>query len=301
MWGASVAKSMQKSPRVFGIVCVLIGVLIVVSGCVDVGPFGAPTTIPSTPTPIPPPKVVTYSPAISAGYFHDLALCRNGTVIGWLIASDGDWGQADVPPGLTNVTAIAAGGYHSMALLENHTVVQWDSYGLHLGEPFGPPPGLTNVTAISAGRGYSLALLDNGSVVSWGHNEWGTRDVPPGLRNVTAIAAGHTSAMALLDNGSVVIWGNALGDFKYSVWTGLTDAKAIVAGGSHIALLQNGTFVNIYDGQLLIAPGEKPYLTAISAGSGSFMTLDEDDTVSYSGTGRDKNGVLCPPSVFSVK
>jgi hypothetical protein len=51
--------------------------------------------------------------AISAGYFHDLALKADGTVVAW--GNDG-FGEATPPPGLNQVQAIAAGGFHSLAV-----------------------------------------------------------------------------------------------------------------------------------------------------------------------------------------
>ena len=88
-----------------------------------------------------------------------------------------DFGQTNVPPGLSNVVAIAGGGYHSLALQSNGTVVAWgyNSYGQTT-----VPPGLSNVVAIAAGGWHSLALQSNGTVVAWGDNASGQTNVPPG-------------------------------------------------------------------------------------------------------------------------
>ena len=72
---------------------------------------------------------------------------------------------------------------------------------------------------------------------------WGQTEIPPGLSNITAIAAGTDTSMVILQNGSVVMWGNPKGDYKYSVWTGLTDVKAISTGEMSSALLKNGTYL----------------------------------------------------------
>src|SRR3954454_9229690 len=68
-----------------------------------------------------------------------------GTVVGW---GRNDFGQADVPTGLSHVAAIAAGGLHSLALKDDGTVVGWgyDLYG-----QADVPAGLSHVKAISAG------------------------------------------------------------------------------------------------------------------------------------------------------
>jgi len=56
------------------------------------------------------------------GYAHFMALKRDGTAVAWGAGltdqkTDLQWGQAIVPPGLTNVIAISSNGRHSLALL----------------------------------------------------------------------------------------------------------------------------------------------------------------------------------------
>ena len=185
--------------------------------------------------------------AISAGFFHALALLRNGTVMAW---GNGDYGElgngtivnSDVPvqvSGLTGVKQISAGGIHSLALLSDGTVWSWggDEYGqLGLGEKVTHRTdvpvrvlGLSGVKAISAGMFYNLALLSNGTVMAWGYNHSGQlgdglADLHPhgtpvqvqGLSGVQAISASNGSAtvsrtnqhsMALLEDGAVMAWG----------------------------------------------------------------------------------------------
>jgi alpha-tubulin suppressor-like RCC1 family protein len=190
---------------------------------------------------------LTHVVAISAGYFHALALLANGTVMAW---GNGDYGElgngatvdSDVPvqvSGLTGVTAIAAGAIHSIALLGNGTVMAWggDEYGqLGLGETVTHRTdvparviGLSGVSAIAAGEFYNLALMGNGTVMSWGFNHSGqlgdgSEDHDPhgapaavrGLTGVRAVAASNSSAnasrrsqhsVALLAGGGVMAWG----------------------------------------------------------------------------------------------
>lgn len=185
--------------------------------------------------------------AISAGYFHALALLSNGTVMAW---GNGDYGElgngtivnSDVPvqvSGLTGVKQISAGGIHSLALLGDGTVWSWggDEYGqLGLGEKVTHRTnvpvrvvGLSGVRAISAGMFYNLALLGDGTVMAWGYNHSGQlgdglADLRPhgapvqvqGLSGVKAISASNGSAtpartnqhsMALLEDGTVMGWG----------------------------------------------------------------------------------------------
>ncbi|MCX7722385.1 MAG: RCC1 domain-containing protein [Verrucomicrobiae bacterium] len=46
----------------------------------------------------------------------------DGTVVAW---GTNDWGQLNVPGGLTGVRAVAAGWYHALALKSGGTVVAW--------------------------------------------------------------------------------------------------------------------------------------------------------------------------------
>lgn len=185
--------------------------------------------------------------AISAGFFHALALLSNGTVMAW---GNGDYGElgngmtvdSNVPVqvgGLAGVKQIAAGGIHSLALLSDGTVWSFggDEYGqLGLGEKVTHRTdfpvrviGLSGVKAIAAGMFYNLALLGNGTVMAWGYNHSGQlgdglADLHPhgapvqvqGLGGVKAISASNSSAtpartnqhsMALLENGAVMGWG----------------------------------------------------------------------------------------------
>src|SRR5205085_7434898 len=63
---------------------------------------------------------------IAAGYSHNLALKREGTVTAW---GDNHNGQTNVPPGVTNVIAIAAGAFHSLALRADGGVAAWGHNG----------------------------------------------------------------------------------------------------------------------------------------------------------------------------
>jgi len=66
-----------------------------------------------------------------------------------------DYGQANVPAGLTGVTAIAGGLNHTVALKNDGTVVAWgrNDYG-----QTNVPSGLSGVTAIAAGAEHTVAL-----------------------------------------------------------------------------------------------------------------------------------------------
>ena len=83
------------------------------------------------------------------------ALAQNpatGKVIAW---GSNNFGQNNVPAGLSGVVAIDAGQYHSLALKSDGTVVAWGSNGA--GET-DIPAGLSDVVAIDAGGSHNLAL-----------------------------------------------------------------------------------------------------------------------------------------------
>ena len=90
--------------------------------------------------------------AISAGYWHNLALRHDGKVVCW--DRDGNE-QPPVPTDLSNVVAVAGGYLHDVALRADGTVVAWgddDFSQIHV------PAAATNVVAIATGSYHSLAL-----------------------------------------------------------------------------------------------------------------------------------------------
>ena len=74
-----------------------------------------------------------------------------GTIVGW---GSNEYGQTNIPAGLSGVTAIASGAYHSLALKSDGTVVGWGSNGE--GQT-SVPAGLSGVTAIAGGGSHSVA------------------------------------------------------------------------------------------------------------------------------------------------
>ncbi len=177
--------------------------------------------------------------AISAGYWHNLAVTPAGKVVAWGL---NDYGQTNVPAGLSNVVAVAAGHDHSLALKNNGVVVGWgdDSFN-----QIDVPSDLTNVRgnaiAIAAGAFHSAALRSDGTVECWGYDFYGETDPPDGLNNAIAIACGNAFSIALRADGTVVAWGD---DYygQTDVPAGLSNVVAISAGGFHaLALKSDGT------------------------------------------------------------
>jgi alpha-tubulin suppressor-like RCC1 family protein len=138
--------------------------------------------------------------AVALGAGHSLALLGDGTVFAW---GSSVYGQADVPPDLSDVIAVAAGYYHSLALRRDGTVVAW-------GEDFfgqsSVPAGLADVVAIAGGATHSVALKRDGTIVTWGRITTQVSGQDPqvipvfvlaGLINVQAITAGDSFTVAL--------------------------------------------------------------------------------------------------------
>jgi Regulator of chromosome condensation (RCC1) repeat len=85
--------------------------------------------------------------AISAGYYHSLALKADGTVVAWGCGPTTDFGQCSVPSGLSRVIAISASDYDSLALIElsNQTI----AFGPLESKTYGDPDFSVNATASS--------------------------------------------------------------------------------------------------------------------------------------------------------
>jgi alpha-tubulin suppressor-like RCC1 family protein len=137
--------------------------------------------------------------AISAGPFHNLALCADGTVAAWGYNNYGQLGTGDKvasrvpvlvnPPGALagkQVVAVAAGAYSSFALCADGMLTAWgyneegelgdgttsnstvpvavDTTGVLAGK---------QIASVTAGQYHTLALCTDGTLVAWGYNNRG--------------------------------------------------------------------------------------------------------------------------------
>jgi alpha-tubulin suppressor-like RCC1 family protein len=237
--------------------------------------------------------------AVSAGSFHSLALCADGTLVAWGRNDLGQLGnnstiQSNVPINITNsgalsgktVVAVSAGYYHNLALCSDGTVAAWgqNTYG-QLGDgsktnssvpvAVSAAGGLSGktVSGIAAGYYHNLAQCTEGSLVAWGRNSYGqlgnnstTDSSTPvditrsGVLNgltVAQFAAGSDHSLVLCTDGSLAAWGRnnygQLGEGSGAnsalpVEVDSTDVLAgkivtnISAGGWHnLALCSDGT------------------------------------------------------------
>ena len=144
--------------------------------------------------------------AIAGGGDFSLALCTDGTVVGWGANGAGQLGDNTTTNRLVPVTvntdsglsalyskrvvALAAGDAHSLALCSDGTVAAWgDNYNGQLGDtgasgPQSHVPVLVStaagvsalagkaVMAIAAGYEHSLALCSDGTAAGWGLNHY---------------------------------------------------------------------------------------------------------------------------------
>jgi hypothetical protein len=199
-----------------------------------------------------------------------LVLLTNGTVVSW---GENNYGQTNVPAGLTGVTAIAAGDGFNMALYiptapsvtvppASQTVSAWQSVWLGV-EASGFPlyyQWRKNGVDIP-GRGGSLYYIGSaqtndsglysvvvsnsaGSVTSSPPAVLTVNPTVPGtvvqwgidapfLTGVTAIAAGSFHSLALKNDGSVVAWGDNGNGQAAVPVTAQSGVKAIGAGLRH--------------------------------------------------------------------
>lgn len=187
-------------------------------------------------------------------------------MVGW---GRNDYGQIDLPSGLTNVVALARGDFHSLALKDDGTVVAWGE------NAFGEtdvPPGLTNAVAIAASTYDSMALRSDGTVLAWGDNGRGQTNVPIGLTNVVAIASDGDNCVVLQRDGTVIGWG----DTDFLPPAGLSNVVAI---GRRTALKNDGTLVTWGYGGQLASPSASSNFVSFSEGLDFGLALKANGTV----------------------
>lgn len=152
---------------------------------------------------------------ISAGAYHSLALCQDGSVCAWganWYGNLGNNGRMDsavpVPVNQTgvlagkSVAAIAAGCNHNIALCSDGTLAAWGSNGEGAlgisGISSSATPVLVNaagaladktVVQIAAGADHSLAFCTDGSVAAWGYNVTGALGNNSMVNSATPVAA----------------------------------------------------------------------------------------------------------------
>jgi alpha-tubulin suppressor-like RCC1 family protein len=185
--------------------------------------------------------------AISAGPFHNLALCSDGGVVAWGYNNYGQLGDgtrttSPVPVSVQRigalagktVIAVAAGAYHSLALCSDGAIAAWgfnDEGELGNGgtigslQPVAVGGALTGKTVVSmaAGQYHAIALCTDGTVAAWGYNHYGQlgtggttfSPLPVQIggsgalsgRKVSAVSASGSHSLAICTDGTLAAWG----------------------------------------------------------------------------------------------
>jgi len=188
---------------------------------------------------------------ISGGSSRSIALCSDGSLVGWGNAAWGtlaniqpSGGSTDVPAAMDpagaltgkRVVDIESADQHSMALCSDGTVVVWgSSFHGQLGNSGATNQSLVALSvsdkgalagkkavAISARAGLSLVLCSDGTLCGWGE-ELGNTPMVVGEKGaltgkaVHSISQGAYHSLALCTDGTLVSWGyNGLGPNSFS-------------------------------------------------------------------------------------
>ncbi len=215
------------------------------------------------------------SNVISGGYGHSAALTSDGTVVVW---GSNDFGQRDVPAGLTDVKQISIGGYQSLALKNDGTVVGWgrDEWGT-------VPDELQGVTKeIAAGGYHAIALKNDSTLLAWGGLVGGLNDNPTG--KVARVFSGMHTMAAIMPDSTVQAWGLGGGDdYTGTVPADLREVVDIAVGRKFILAIKKDNTV--------VAWGEPASMTevagmpaglkakSVAAGDGWAVAVELDGTV----------------------
>jgi hypothetical protein len=210
-----------------------------------------------------------------------------------MVGSFGNFGQTNVPAGLSNVIAVAGGFSHCLALKENGTVVAWGKYGDGLTTAT-VPSNLTNVIAIAGGDYHSVALKADGTVAVWGKSAY--TNVPAGLADAVAISCGTTHTLALKADGTVAVWGDST-----PAPSSATNLVAVTTmGWWNLALRADGTVLEwglpVYPD--VPKPANLTNVVAIVTGYGYAEVLKADGTLV--GWGRALDATNIPPGLSNV-
>jgi alpha-tubulin suppressor-like RCC1 family protein len=191
---------------------------------------------------------------IAAGGYHCLALCSDGTVVGWGNDSygalgNGSGGSSMVPVAVSTtlitsalynktVVSISAAGSHSVALCSDSTVVQW---GFGLGAVQVQEPVLVNAdagvsalhgrtpVAIAANAAGGFVVCTDGAVAAWGQNG-------QGLLGDNSTTERAVPVLVNRDAGVSALYGKTVTSMK----PGASHALALCSDGTVVAWGYNG-------------------------------------------------------------
>jgi alpha-tubulin suppressor-like RCC1 family protein len=211
---------------------------------------------------------------ISAGLYHSLALCSDGTVAAWGRNNYGQLGDNSIvtrpaPVAVTTnsgsalygrtAVAIAAGWQHSLALCWDGTVAGWgrnvegqlgDNSGGYPTQRLLPVAVNVNpsfsvlagklVLGIAAGFSHSLALCSDGTVAAWGHNSYGQLGDFSTITRFAPVAVSTDPVFSALSGRTAT--SIAAGGFQSLAVC--SDGIVAAWGANTTGQLGDGTFVN---------------------------------------------------------
>jgi alpha-tubulin suppressor-like RCC1 family protein/subtilisin-like proprotein convertase family protein len=211
-----------------------------------------------------------------------------GSVVAW---GQNNYGQTNVPAGLSNVVAVAGTDTASLALKADGTVVAWGGIN---GET-NIPSGVTNIVSIAAAAANCMALRADGTVLAWGQSNPLTTGLPAvvsQLTNVVALAVGYQTGIALRNDGSVISWGQtpialsatngiAAVASGYNFLPSLTgnSEEAITVGGVEFKFIDSGSAYSINWTNVVALSGYSGYFGTNSYQAAHTLALRGDGTI----------------------
>ncbi len=183
-----------------------------------------------------PEKVMDDCVAVAAGYYHSMAIKKDGSLWTWGSnkygqIGDGEGGEEVISTSpkkiMDDVVAIAAGDFHCMAIKKDGSLWVWgDNSYFELGNGKGganvfskaPEKIMDDCMAVAAGTRHSMALKSDGSLWAWGSSmyngavgdgsEKGSKTPVKIMDEVKSISAGAYNSMAIKNDDSLWIWGD---------------------------------------------------------------------------------------------
>ena len=128
----------------------------------------------AVPDPLEPLKFITKGEGSSS---HVLGIKADNTVLGW---GTNNYGEINIPVGLTDVIKVGAGNRYSAALKSDGTIVGWGQIAA---------PVVTTAIDIDVGKIHAIALLADGSTVTWGNTSDGRGTIKTGLKKAICSTA----------------------------------------------------------------------------------------------------------------